>query len=75
MITSTRRVPPECLSPQAKISAKMNNFIAAFEAQDVAPEAHPLMLDVNATSRKARARTSCSCATAGSACRTEVAPS
>ncbi len=47
VITSTRRVPPECLSPQAKISAKMNNFIAAFEAQDVDPEAQPLMLDVN----------------------------
>ena len=47
VITSTRRVPPACLSPQAKISAKMNNFIAAFEAQDVDPEAQPLMLDVN----------------------------
>jgi len=47
VITSTRRVPPECLSPKAKISAKMNNFIAAFEAQDVDPEAQPLMLDVN----------------------------
>jgi branched-chain amino acid aminotransferase len=47
VIASTRRVPSQCLSPNAKISAKMNNFIAAFEARDVDPDAQPLMLDVN----------------------------
>ena len=47
VITSTRRTPPECLSPKAKVSAKMNNFIAAFEARDVDLEAQPLMLDIN----------------------------
>ncbi len=47
VIPSTRRTPPQCLSAKAKISAKMNNFIAAFEARDVDEDAQPLMLDVN----------------------------
>jgi branched-chain amino acid aminotransferase len=47
VIPSTRRTPPQCLSPKAKVSAKMNNFIAAFEARDVDENAQPLMLDVN----------------------------
>lgn len=47
VIPSTRRNPPQCLSPMAKVSAKMNNFIAAFEARDVDEDAEPLMLDIN----------------------------
>ncbi len=46
MVTpATRRTPPQSLSPKAKISNKMNHFIAEFEAHAVDPEAVPLMLD------------------------------
>ena len=46
MITpATRRTPPQSLSPKAKISNKMNHFIAEFEAHAADPEAIPLMLD------------------------------
>ena len=43
---STRRTPPEILSPKAKISNKMNHFMADFEAKQVDPEAYALMLDL-----------------------------
>ena len=44
---ATRRTPPESLSPKAKITNKMNHFIAEFEAKGVDPEAIALMLDTD----------------------------
>ena len=44
---ATRRIPPECLSPKAKITNKMNHNQALFEAQQVDPHAVPLMLDID----------------------------
>jgi branched-chain amino acid aminotransferase len=46
MTPSTRRVPPQCLEPKAKITNKMNHMMAAFEAQEVDPRCVPLMLDI-----------------------------
>ena len=42
---STRRTPPQSVSPKAKIFNKMNHFVAQFEAQATDPEALALMLD------------------------------
>ena len=44
---ATRRTPPQCLDPQAKITNKMNHNIALFEAQQADPNAIPLMLDMD----------------------------
>ena len=44
---ATRRIPPQCLDPKAKITNKMNHNIAVFEAQQVDPNAVPLMLDLD----------------------------
>jgi branched-chain amino acid aminotransferase len=44
---ATRRTPPQCLDPQAKITNKMNHNIASFEAQQADPNAIPLMLDMD----------------------------
>ncbi len=44
---STRRTPPQSLDPKAKITNKMNHNIALFEAQQVDPNAIPLMLDLD----------------------------
>jgi len=44
---ATRRIPPQCLDPKAKITNKMNHNQALFEAQQVDPAAIPLMLDVD----------------------------
>ena len=44
---ATRRTPPTSLSPKAKISNKMNHFIADFEARSVDPGALALMLDLD----------------------------
>lgn len=44
---STRRTPPQSLSPRSKISNKMNHFVADAEAKQVDPAAYSLMLDVN----------------------------
>lgn len=44
---STRRTPPECLDPKAKIINKMNHIVAAFEARAADPRAIPLMLDTD----------------------------
>ena len=44
---ATRRTPPQCLSPKAKVSNKMNHHIALFEAQTMDAEALPLMLDLD----------------------------
>jgi branched-chain amino acid aminotransferase len=44
---ATRRIPPQCLDPRAKITNKMNHNQALFEAQQVDPAAIPLMLDLD----------------------------
>lgn len=46
VVTATRRTPPECLDPRAKITNKMNHVQAEFEAKLVDAEAFPLMLDL-----------------------------
>lgn len=45
IVPSVRRTPPECVSPRAKVSNKMNHFQAEFEAKAVDPDAFALMLD------------------------------
>jgi len=47
VIPSTRRIPPQCLEPKAKINNKMNHNMAIFEAKQVDPQAVPLMLDLD----------------------------
>lgn len=47
VIPSTRRIPPQCLEPKAKINNKMNHNMAIFEAKQVDPKAIPLMLDMD----------------------------
>lgn len=47
VIPSTRRIPPQCLEPKAKINNKMNHNMAIFEARQVDPHAIPLMLDLD----------------------------
>jgi len=41
---ATRRTPPECLDPRAKITNKMNHILAELEAKSVDREAIALML-------------------------------
>ena len=43
---STRRTPPQSVSPKAKISNKMNHFVAEMEAKAHNPEAYAIMLDL-----------------------------
>jgi branched-chain amino acid aminotransferase len=45
--SSTRRTPPQCLDPRAKITNKMNHTQAEFEAKAFDPDAFPLMLDID----------------------------
>lgn len=47
IIPSTRRIPPQCLEPKAKITNKMNHNMAIFEAKQADPRAIPLMLDLD----------------------------
>ena len=47
VIPATRRTPPQCVSPKAKISNKMNHFIAELEAKAAQPEAYAIMLDLD----------------------------
>lgn len=47
VIPSTRRIPPQCLEPKAKVTNKMNHNMAIFEAKQVDPRAIPLMLDLD----------------------------
>ena len=42
-----RRTPPQCADPKAKLTNRMNQLQAKFEAQQADPEALPLMLDVD----------------------------
>ena len=44
---SIRRTPPECVSPKAKISNKMNHFQAEMEARSHNSDAYAIMLDLN----------------------------
>ena len=44
---STRRTPPECLSPKAKAANKMNHFMAELEAKAFNPDAYPIILDLD----------------------------
>jgi len=44
---ATRRTPPECVSPKAKISNKMNHFVAEMEAKAHNPDAFAVMLDLD----------------------------
>jgi branched-chain amino acid aminotransferase len=47
IIPSTRRIPPQCVEPKAKITNKMNHNMAIFEAKQADPRAIPLMLDID----------------------------
>ncbi len=44
---ATRRTPPQCLDPRAKVSNRMNHILADMEAKAADPEAYSLMLDIN----------------------------
>jgi branched-subunit amino acid aminotransferase/4-amino-4-deoxychorismate lyase len=46
VIASTRRIPPQCLAPSAKISNKMSQMVAEREVKGVDADARALMLDV-----------------------------
>ena len=43
----TRRTPPQCLSPQAKASNKVNHTLAELEARAFNPDAYAIMLDLD----------------------------
>lgn len=47
MVPATRRTPPQSVSPKAKISNKMNHFVAELEAKAFHPDAYALMLDLD----------------------------
>lgn len=47
VIPATRRTPPQCVSPKAKISNKMNHFVAELEAKASHPDAYAIMLDLD----------------------------
>jgi branched-chain amino acid aminotransferase len=47
VIPATRRTPPQCVSPKAKVSNKMNHFVAELEAKASNPEAYAIMLDLD----------------------------
>jgi branched-chain amino acid aminotransferase len=47
VISSTRRIPHQCLSPNAKIANKMSQMVAEQEVKALDPEARALMLDIH----------------------------
>lgn len=47
IVPSVRRTPPECVSPRAKVSNKMNHFQAELEVKALDPDAFALMLDMD----------------------------
>jgi branched-chain amino acid aminotransferase len=47
IISSTRRVPPQCLDPKAKLQNKLNHIVAELEARSIDPAAYVLMLDID----------------------------
>jgi branched-chain amino acid aminotransferase len=46
-VPATRRTPPQCVSPKAKVSNKMNHFVAELEARAHHPDAYAIMLDLD----------------------------
>jgi branched-chain amino acid aminotransferase len=44
---ATRRTPPQCVDPRAKISNKMNHILADLEVKGADPDAYSLMLDLD----------------------------
>lgn len=47
MIPTTRRTPPQSVSPKAKASNKMNHFLAELEAKAFHPDAYAIMADLD----------------------------
>lgn len=47
VVPATRRTPPQSVSPKAKISNKMNHFVAEMEAKASNPDAYAVMLDLD----------------------------
>lgn len=47
VIPTTRRTPPQSVSPKAKISNKMNHFVAELEAKASNPNAYAIMADLD----------------------------
>ena len=47
MVAETRRYPPQCLDPRAKVTSRLNNVLADREVRRVDPDAYALMLDIN----------------------------
>jgi branched-chain amino acid aminotransferase len=47
IISSTRRIPSQCLDTKAKLQNKLNHIVAELEARSFDPEAYVLMLDTN----------------------------
>lgn len=47
ILVSTRRTPPQCLDPRAKLPNKLNHILAEMEAHAVDPQAFALMLDLD----------------------------
>ena len=45
MIPTTRRTPPQSVSPKTKASNKMNHFLAEIEAKAFNPDAYAIMAD------------------------------
>ena len=47
IIPTTRRTPPACVSPKAKVANKMNHTVAELEAKAQDPDAFAIMLDLD----------------------------
>ena len=47
IVAETRRYPPQCLDPRAKVTSRLNNVLAEREVRRVDPDAYALMLDIN----------------------------
>ncbi|MBM3957082.1 MAG: aminotransferase class IV, partial [Gemmatimonadetes bacterium] len=47
VVPSTRRTPPECLSPRAKTHNYLNLVVAGLEVHALNPKAWPILLDMN----------------------------
>jgi branched-chain amino acid aminotransferase len=47
VIASTRRIPPQCLDPKAKLHNKLNHILAELEARSIDPGAYVVMLDIS----------------------------
>ncbi|MBI4285124.1 MAG: aminotransferase class IV [Chloroflexi bacterium] len=47
VVVSTRQVPSQCIDPKAKVMNRMHQRLATLEAQMVAPNAMPVLLDMD----------------------------